>query len=154
MQPEMHFPSKRDGWIVAVIWGGAAAMAVAVVSVAREPGVPLATLGAVALLGFGGASFLLWTLYGTGYTLGSEELRIRAGPFRWRVTLAEIRSVVPTHNPLSSPACSLDRLRIEYGARRQVMISPEDKAGFLAGVAARAAQLELCGDRALPKGAA
>jgi hypothetical protein len=39
--------------------------------------------------------------------------------------------VVPTRNPLSSPALSLDRLRIEYGQGRAIMISPADKGPFL-----------------------
>lgn len=47
-----------------------------------------------------------------------------------RVPLREIRLVRSTRNPLSSPALSLDRLRIEYG-RRAIMISPDDKARFL-----------------------
>jgi hypothetical protein len=32
---------------------------------------------------------------------------------------------------LTSPAFSLDRLRIEYGRGRWIMISPRDKDGFL-----------------------
>ncbi len=50
-------------------------------------------------------------------------------------------------NPLGSPACSLDRLRIEYGKKR-IMISPPDKPGFLRALAQRAPQLELLGERA------
>ena len=61
--------------------------------------------------------------------------------------LAAIDAVEPARNPLSSPACSLDRLRIEYGAKR-IMISPLDKAGFLRALAARAPQLEVSGDSA------
>jgi hypothetical protein len=36
-----------------------------------------------------------------------------------------------TRNPLSSPAMSLDRLRIEYGQGKAIMISPEPRAEFL-----------------------
>jgi hypothetical protein len=86
-------------------------------------------------------------LYAVDYTLEGDALRIRASFFRWRVPLAAIDSVEPTRNPLSSPACSLDRLLIRYGARR-IMISPEDKTVFLRALAARAPQLELGGERA------
>jgi hypothetical protein len=43
----------------------------------------------------------------------------------------DITAITPTSNPLSSPALSLDRLRIDYGKGRSVMISPRDKQGFL-----------------------
>ena len=61
--------------------------------------------------------------------------------------LAAIASVEPTRNPLSSPACSLGRLRIRYGAK-QIMISPLDRVGFLRALAARAPQLALSGESA------
>ena len=57
--------------------------------------------------------------------------------------LNEIEEITPTHNPLSSPALSLDRLWISYrraGKKRAVMISPEDKEGFLKAVARRGGQ--------------
>jgi hypothetical protein len=43
----------------------------------------------------------------------------------------EIESIRPTHNPLSSPALSLDRLNIELHTGRNILISPKDKSGFL-----------------------
>ena len=45
-----------------------------------------------------------------------------------------IREVRPTTNPLSAPALSLDRLRIDYeegGRVRSLLVSPKDKEGFL-----------------------
>ncbi len=74
---------------------------------------------------------MIWLLAGTRYTLTDSDLRVRCGPFRWRVALAEILSVTPTRNPLSSPAPSLDRLCIEYGSGKSIMISPKDKEAFL-----------------------
>jgi hypothetical protein len=73
---------------------------------------------------------IVWLLRTTDYTLSDSDLRIRSGPFGWRVSLADITSLTPTRNPLSSPALSLDRLRIQYG-HRSIMISPEDREGFL-----------------------
>ena len=61
-------------------------------------------------------------------------LRIVAGPFRWKILLDEITSVEETRNPLSSPALSLDRLKICYGNGRHIMISPADTAGFLKAI--------------------
>jgi hypothetical protein len=39
--------------------------------------------------------------------------------------------VLATRSPLSSPALSLDRIRIDYGKGKSVMISPLNKADFL-----------------------
>ena len=72
-------------------------------------------------------------LIGTHYTVDGNILRIRCGPFRWQVLVDAIESVEPTRNPLSSPALSLDRLRIQYGKRR-IFVSPADKAGFLKAI--------------------
>jgi hypothetical protein len=94
--------------------------------------------------------FMLWSFYGTGYTLLPDELLIRSGPFRFHVAIGEITSVVPSRNPLSSPACSLDRLEIRYrGGRSRILISPEDKPAFLEALAERCNQLAHCGDRLL-----
>jgi len=97
----------------------------------REGGVPAVVMVPVTLVL--GAGLPLWVLLGTRYELTPGRLRIRCGPFRWTTPLNEIRAVEPTRNPLSSPALSLvDRLRIDYGRGSSVMISPRDKARFLA----------------------
>ena len=84
-----------------------------------------------------GSGLPAWILTTTHYTLDDDTLVIRSGPFRWRVPVAEMRAVTETSNPLSSPALSLDRLRIEYENGRSVMISPEDKEGFLRDLRSR-----------------
>ncbi len=60
------------------------------------------------------AAFVLWVLYGTRYTLTDKALTVQSGPFRWVIDLEAISEITPTRNPLSSPACSLDRLHIRY----------------------------------------
>jgi hypothetical protein len=40
-----------------------------------------------------------------------------------------VRAIGPTRNALSSPALSLDRLRIEYSHSLAVMVSPDDEEG-------------------------
>lgn len=141
------YPSKRDGWIVLILWVTASVMMLAAHAVWREPA-PLEIRLALSALFIGVAGFVLWLLYGTGYTLTDELLHIRSGPFRWRVKLDAINEVVPTRNPLSSPACSLDRLRIRYrGARFGIMISPRDKNRFLRDLASRDPGLNLADGR-------
>jgi hypothetical protein len=81
--------------------------------------------------------FVLWVMLGTYYEIEGNRLLVRSGPFRWRIPINEIEEMTPTHNPLSSPALSLDRLRIEYSGGRSVMISPEDKDRFIAEIERR-----------------
>ena len=142
-----HFPSKRDLWLTAVIWGASAVSVAAGIAVLVE-GAPPLLLVFVLLVCAGTPVFMLHVLYTTGYTFDGRLLRIRSGPFAFSVPLAEIDSVTPSRNPLSSPACSLDRLHVRYrGSRRGVLVSPEDKAGFLHELVLRCPDLRLAGDR-------
>jgi hypothetical protein len=84
----------------------------------------------------------------TRYELHEQELVIRSGVIRYRIPYSEIRAVTPSRNPLSAPAWSLDRLRIDR-KRGYALISPRDKEGFLRVLAARTDQLTLRGDRLL-----
>ena len=68
----------------------------------------------------------------THYTITSDMLLVRSGPFAWVIPLREITRIEPTRNPASSPAFSLDRLSIYYGLGNRLMISPTDKENFLA----------------------
>jgi hypothetical protein len=134
---QYEFPSKRDGWLVAVLWLSALLLIGSVPLVLRvhELGglrIPLATVHAV------GALLPLWVLYSTSYRVGRYELHVRSGPFRWSIPLDAVRSVSPTQSALSSPACSLDRLRVAYrGSRREraILLSPADKSAFLGALA-------------------
>jgi hypothetical protein len=143
------YPSKRDGWIVILLWAGVAVMLFAAGNLWRAP-VPFAFRLLISVLLIFFAAFALWTLYGTRYTLTESTLIVQSGPFRWVIDLEAIVEVFPTRNPLSSPACSLDRLQIRYGkSRLGMMISPQDKAGFLRNLLARSPGLKLNGDRVL-----
>jgi hypothetical protein len=120
------YPSKVDGWLVAVL-------VVAVVASVAAGGAAIAAdspLMLAIVLPFG-AVLPLWIAQTTRYTLDDAALSIASGPFRWRVPLRDIRGVTPTRSPLAGPALSLDRLRIDYGRARSILISPEDARGFL-----------------------
>lgn len=140
------FGSKRDAWIVAMIWGGAI---LSVVGGAAQLSSDASV--AVRISMFTGlvaaAAFMLWVLYTTRYLFTEDSLLIECGPFRYRVPLDEIVSVRPSRNPLSSPACSLDRLMIKWGSRgRRILISPDKKKEFLQILADRCPQLEPSGE--------
>ena len=132
--PPLVFRSKVDGWFRLLPWVGVLVLAGVLV-------VP-ALLGDRTALWFTPALLLpaalpLWLLPTTHYTITDTHLRIRCGPLRWNVPLADVRAVGPTRNPLSSPALSLDRLRIDYSNSLAVMVSPDDKDGFLSALRTR-----------------
>ena len=149
---DLYFPSKRDEWIEALILLGV------LVSLAGGI-VPLIVMGAswtemilVGSLLLGMDSLMLWVLYGTGYTITSERLLIRCGPMSFGVRLESIEFIFPTRSPWSSPACSLDRLRIVYGLSQQsIMISPEDKSVFLSAIVQQCPNLVVLHDRVRKK---
>jgi hypothetical protein len=128
------FRSKVDGWFRVLPWVGVLVLGGVLVIPAVQ--------GDRAALWFTPALLLpaalpLWLLRTTDYTITDTQLRIRCGPLRWNVPLADVRAVRPTRNPLSSPALSLDRLRIEYSRSLAVMVSPDDKEGFLSALRTR-----------------
>ena len=128
-----EFRSKIDSWLLLLLLAGCL-MTVAGLAVAihRGPvGMPLAiaVIGALLVI-----VLILSTLLHTVYRVDGNTLTVVSGPFRWRIPVDEIESVRPTRNPLSSPALSLDRLRIEYSGGRRIMVSPADKRGFIRAV--------------------
>lgn len=125
---ENRFDSKIDSWLLVVIIaaGGISIMAAAP---AFYQGMWWIAVPLIAIFGF-----VIWVFRSTYYIVDPNEVIVRSGPFRWRVPIAEIEGIKPTHNPLSSPALSLDRLSISYSCGRQIMISPKDKEGFLSAI--------------------
>jgi len=148
----LYFPSKRDWWIVLLIWVGVIVGVVGgIFPVFLENG-PFGSKILVAGVCLGMDALMLWVLYGTGYTITREQLVIRCGPFTFPVLLKEINAITPTHNPLSSPACSLDRLKVAYlDSMRSIMISPKDKTGFLSTIVQRCPTLMVLNDGVMQK---
>ena len=123
------YKSKVDSWLLAVLISAMALCIYASVTVLRS-GSP-ATWWILLITVSVGVGLPLWLLVATHYTLDSKLLLVQSGPFKWRVPVAEVTNITPTKNPLSSPALSLDRLRIDYGRGNMVMISPRDREQFL-----------------------
>ena len=129
-QPRAFFTSKVDTWLFAIgPLAGMAAAAVALPMAMQSGSAPdvmvLAAVVALTLI------LPIWLLLDTNYTLTADELLIRSGPFRWRIALSDVREVSPSHSWISSPALSLDRLRIRYGAGRNILVSPREKQRFI-----------------------
>jgi hypothetical protein len=150
---DLYFPSKRDWWIVALIWLGVLVSVVGGIVPLVVAGVSWTELLLVVSLLVGMDWLMLWVLYGTGYTITPDRLFIRCGPFTFPVTLHGIDSITPTRSPWSSPACSLDRLKVVYGLSRQsIMVSPADKSGFLSAIVQQCPSLIVLHNQARKKG--
>jgi hypothetical protein len=137
--PARTYASKVDGWFIAILGVSMAAAIAGLIVAGVQEGPLRAAQGGFILLGVAG--FLVWILRGTNYTLDGESLIVRSGPFRWTIALASIRSVEKPGGFFgrgrSSPALSLDRLVVAYGANKRLMISPENQQQFLADLKAR-----------------
>ena len=131
---ETVYRSKTDLWLIALL---AIAMIASLSGalVMFSTGTPAALMVA-ALIAIVGLGLPLWLLLSTRYVLGQDQLRVLSGPFKWCVPLAKITAITPTSSPLSSPALSLDRLRIDYGVGNSVMISPRNKEQFVKAIEA------------------
>jgi PH (Pleckstrin Homology) domain-containing protein len=124
------YASKIDTWLVAVSLSCAFAALTSLVTASH-----IGTMGMTAFVGLLACTvlgLLAWVLLGTNYRFDGAMLIICSGPFRWRIPVREILSIEQSRNPLSSPALSLDRLCIQYGApRRIILVSPRDREGFM-----------------------
>lgn len=123
------YPSRVDTWIAVILLASALATLVASAILVSTPmagrwfvAVPLVVIA---------AGLPLSLLANTKYQFVSSHLQIGAGPFHWSVPVKEITAVSKTRNPLSSPALSFDRVLIQYGAGKSIMISPKDERAFL-----------------------
>ena len=133
----MRFESKRDLWLLVIVRLIPLVLLVVIANVwyqvHHDLRGPIA--GAFILIVFE-LFFFESILRSTYYMIDAGTLVIRSSVFSWRVPISEIRSITPTRSALSSPALSLDRLRIEYGGKA-IMVSPEDPKRFIEALRAK-----------------
>lgn len=125
-----RFQSKVDRWLAAVLILVMLMMLASLIGmtaeVMREP-----TLLIVIIAIILGIALIAWVGLATYYEVDRKTLKVVSGPLRWRIPLADITAVEETRSVLSAPALSLDRLRIRYGDRHAIVVSPRDKKKFL-----------------------
>lgn len=140
MHARRVFPSRIDGALVLLALGPLLGGLVIVGTLAsRLPVFP--GRGLVVAVPLGALTLVLWLLLTTRYTLEGAYLGVRSGPFAWVIALRDIRAVTSTRDPHTAPALSLQRLRIDYGAGRSIMVSPAEEGQFLAELRARGVAL-------------
>ena len=74
-----------------------------------------------------------WPVLNTRYVIHKDRLLITCLFFKWNIPLSNIQKVTKTDYSISSPALSLDRLRIDYlkdGKAQFVLVSPKDQQAF------------------------
>lgn len=137
---DVEHKSKVDWWIgLLLVW--VAIVPLVVIGASVQPGRSYDVVpGVISLLVSWG--ILGGLVFPMRYTLTRDALVVRFGLVRVRVPYDRIRAVAPSSNPLSSPALSLQRVRIDYdkpnGKGTFVLVSPQDRDGFIRELRQRA----------------
>jgi hypothetical protein len=130
-------PSKVDNWLLMLVMTVALFVLLAATLLSLRG---LAILGLLLLIFF--AVLPMWVVMATRYHLTGNELRVHAGPFRWRVPLHSISAMEACHNGLLAPAMSRERLKLVYGDGDTLYISPQDRYQFILDVGVVDPELE------------
>lgn len=78
-------------------------------------------------------SFIVHLFTATYYQIEADQLRIKSGfIYNKTIPISAIKYIVKSKNILSSPALSFDRIEIQYGKGDYVLISPLERATFIA----------------------
>jgi len=77
--------------------------------------------------------FICHLIFLTRYIITiKNELFIQCGFFYFKkIKISEIKLIEPTHNFISAPAASLDRLYLKYSKYGEIIISPKNKQQFI-----------------------
>jgi hypothetical protein len=129
------YPTKISWWLFGPI------LALPLLPLLTWRGHPAEYIGLLVLLLVAG--YLLFLMRTTRYIITPEQLQIRCGWSNQQIVLEQIRKIAPTHNPLSSPALSLDRLEISFGKYDMVLISPQKKQEFIDALLAQNPTIQL-----------
>jgi len=146
LQDACH-PTKKDWWLMALLLPLSVFFLWMSVGIFLEPvAFTVKVFGSLFFLLFGIA--IPWMIFTTRYILTGDALVIQVLWFKSSLPLADITEVFPTHNPLSAPAFSLDRLRIKFKSIRfGALISPRDKSAFYRDLLQRCPHLVRQGDK-------
>jgi hypothetical protein len=121
------YPSKVDWWLPVVLTIPPIldlGIGIFLLSINKQLGLVVIALGVV--IGIVIAALV----FPCRYTVTDTEVLIRCGLIHQRIALRDIVGVTPTSNPLSAPALSLQRVRIDLKQGYR-LVSPADRAGFI-----------------------
>ena len=128
MQTTKSYNSKIDNWLIAVV--SIPFLVVFTMLLFKPDWVGVLVMTPT-------AGFILHILYGTKYTITDTTLSVKAGfVVNLSIDITTIKSIAETNSFLSAPANSLDRLELTYNKYDSVVISPKNKAEFIADILA------------------
>ncbi|MEZ6029129.1 MAG: PH domain-containing protein [Hyphomonadaceae bacterium] len=137
-RPVRRYASKTDLWLSLILLLSMCVALAGGIAAGMQEGWLRAAQVSFVMLGVIG--LIVWIRFSTHYTFEGRDLIVRSGPLRWTIPVDEITNIEQATGLMmarSSPALSLDRLRITYRSGKTLMISPADKAKFLADLKAR-----------------
>ena len=128
----MFFRSTVDSWVyvlaislpLTVIWAIAPSLSDASVSTILYSVLAIAPIVLIPA----------WLSISTYYRVDSAIMRVQSGPFSWSIPLDQIRNVTAERAWSAAPALSVNRLKIDYGQQRSIMVSPKNRAAFIAAI--------------------
>lgn len=140
MEAVREYKSAVDWWIGAVLVFAAAMvpllLALAIIGFGRDyVGTAILAVSAAMM-----AAILSGLVYPVRYTTTPDRLIVQSGMVKYRIDYPDISTIEPTRAAWSSPALSLDRLKVKYG-NSWLMISPAERKQFLEDIQRRAPQL-------------
>lgn len=124
---EVTYPSRIDGWLVALVAGTiGVVIASAVSAYPHSPSESQQALGVLA------ATLIFSGLVGypCEYTLTQTQLVIRSGLVRQRIPYCDITAIEPSRSPWAAPALSLRRVKVSFSGRFQ-LVSPRERERFI-----------------------
>ncbi|MCK9494136.1 MAG: PH domain-containing protein [Dehalococcoidia bacterium] len=131
-QSTRRFPTKVDWWVLVCIVSGPLVAGAAAVGSLLSDDIAAMVVSWVMLVGVGLLYVaVVWPVY---YEVDGETLLVRFGMIRSRTPLNDVVRIRRSRNLLSSPAMSLDRLQIDRRGGGFFLLSPADKAGFIAAI--------------------
>ncbi|WP_262280701.1 PH domain-containing protein [Hallella absiana] len=123
------YPSKKDIFVFIIIC--LIASLASSINAAMESGTLMSWSCTLLIVLVWLALFLL--IYPTKYIIDGDNLLIRCGFQRKRISISQIIYVRRSHNLLASPALSVDRLEIVFKGKNtdSILISPRNRIDFV-----------------------
>ncbi len=88
---------------------------------------------------------LWWPILNTRYVVQEDTLIIHCLLFKWVIPVVSIEKITKTNHSISSPALSLNRLKIEYlkeGKSKYILVSPRNQQGFCQALQQKNSKIE------------
>lgn len=125
---EPIYPSRIDGWLAVILIAGLAmAMTQGILLYHISPIPAMVSITVVLAI----AGIIAACLLPCRYYLCDDHLLIRSGLLRHRIPYNNITAIALSSSPLSAPALSLKRIRIDH-SQGFILISPIHREEFLA----------------------